>query len=251
MSFLSSSIKNVVAAAAAACAFSAMATPVVGIVNLSLGQVLITDGSIDWNNETYNVNPPSNGANVTVGEFNVIPLKTGSFATVPTFSLGTIRDMADPTVLPGDTGNAFPVGVLSNVTNFLSFAARPNWAFTAHMLQPGSIAGTPYSLTQVGANVSVTFSVDGRVCDTGMDLVCNAGDDVTKWTGIFSAQYTNTDIPTMIGTILGGGALDNNGWSATIEASRIVSEPTSLALVGLSLVGVGAVARRRAAKKAA
>jgi hypothetical protein len=250
MTTLSTCLKSVALAATAAFAFGAAATPVVGIVNLTVGQVAISAGSIDWNNAPLNINPPPNGANVTIGNFGTIPLQTGSFAAFPILSAGTIRDMADPVLIPSDTGNAFPLATPTTITNFLTFSAQPQWAFEANFLVAGGLPGTPFSLAQLGNNVSVTMSINGKVCDMGGDSVCNAGDDITRWTGIFSSQYTNTTVAALVAAILGGGTLNNNGWSATIEASRIVSEPTSLALVGLSLLGLGAVARRRSNKSA-
>jgi hypothetical protein len=92
------------------------------------------------------------------------------------------------------------------------------------------------------------MTIYGTACDDlNLSGTCNAGDDITKWTGIFSAQFTNTTVAEIAATILGGGALGNNTWSATIEATAL-PEPTSVALVGLALAGVGFVSRRRQAK---
>lgn len=245
---MSKTLKTLVAAAALAVAGAASATPIVGIANLTIGQVIVTNGNIDWNNDPLNIDPPPNGATSTNGDFAVINLRTGSFLGVPVLSAGSIRDMANPVVLPGETGNAFAMGVLTNYSNFLTFAAKPNWIFDATFLVPG-LGASPFTVSQVGPNVSVTMTVLGTACDdtSGVAGVCDATDDLTKWTGIFSAQYTNTTVAALSQTILTGGALDNNSWSGTIEATRL-PEPASLALVGLAIAGLGVASRRRAAK---
>ena len=241
-------LKKIAVAAAIAGAFTvASATPVVGVANLTIGQVVIRAGSVDWNNDPLNINPPPNGAAITRGDFAVINTRTGSFlAGTPVFSAGTIRDLADPTIIPGDTGNAFPVGVATDLNKFLTFAAQPNWLFHATFLVPGTF-GSPFTLTQVGANVFASMTVNGYVCDdTNVSGSCDIGEDLTHWTGGFSAQYNNTTPNNLFGILVGGGALQNNTWSATIEATAL-PEPGSMALLGLGLVGLAAT-RRRIAK---
>jgi len=86
--------------------------------------------------------------------------------------------------------------------------------------------------------------VHGTICDSG-DGICNVGEDLTNFTVILSAQYTNATIASLTAILLGGGTLPDNTWSGTLEATAI-PEPTSIALFGLALAGLAVLRRRKA-----
>ena len=236
--------KAALAVALAGSVFAANATPVIGLFNLTFGLVEVSLGLVDWNNGVgvapyYN---PGAHAVRTYGQFTLPPLaNTGSFAGLA-LTTGLIQDLSGT---PGDA-DFVPIGP-GLTPRFMQLSAQPNWLFTETFLFPGTFAGTPYILTELGGNVSATISALGTICDdTNGNGVCNVGESLTKFTGVYSAQYTNTTIAALAATINGGGRLTNNTWSGTVEATAI-PEPESIALFGLALLGLAAV-RRRAVK---
>ncbi|MGM9479705.1 PEP-CTERM sorting domain-containing protein [Roseateles sp. NT4] len=244
---MSKTLKTLVAAAALAVAGAASATPIVGKTSVSLGQVIVSFGVVNW------VPDPAADAYQTAGKtYGAFGTKatgaTGVFAdpafgsfSSPTF--GWVQDMQQT---PGP--NNVPIGVNPTpIPNFLHFYAKPNWLFSETYLAPGQF-GSPFVFTDTGGNTSVTMSVNGMACDdTNANGTCDVGEDQTKWTGIFSSQYTGTSTAALVAKILGGGTLDQNDWSATIEATRL-PEPATVGLVGLALAGLGFASRRRQAK---
>ena len=238
--------KAAIAAVLATGAVAASAAPIIGLANLTFGLVEVSFGNIDWNNGAGTFNTPPNAVrtygnfttNGTAGFGNTGSFAGGAFAGLTT---GRVQDLSNQ---PTDA-NFVPIGssLPTGIPQFLQFLAQPGWLFTETVLSAGTLPGTPYVLTELTGNVSATISALGIACDTGGDGICNINDSKTNWTGIFSAQYTNTSIAQLTATILNGGKLQNNTWSGTVEATAI-PEPGSLALLGLGLMGMAAMRRR-------
>lgn len=222
-------------------ATTANATPVIGTANLSLGQVEVTFENIDFNPDQSTApfipaNNPTDGVFSTQAGANTGSFADPAFGTIFAPTFGSINDM---------NAIGFPVGVLTSIPLFLEFAAKPNWLFTATYLEPGNAyPGAPYIVEELGDNVFASFSLLGTICDTEGDGVCDVGDDVTKFTLAISTQYADTSVEELTAILLGGGALPNNTWSGTLVAS-VIPEPGSIALLGLGLLGLAGVRRRK------
>lgn len=238
--------KVAIAIAAAGAVLSANAAPIIGQATLNTGLINISFNEIDWSPLNVGLAPigsPTYGLMNNLGP-DLGGLNTGSFSVLPTtFSSVQIQDLSNN---PAD-GNYAPVGA-NSITSFLTFLAMPTWQFSLTNVAAGTEG--PYTLTQIGTSVTASLGFNGLACDmaaTGANNVCDATDDVTKWTGVFSANFANTTIATLIDDVINGAGVEAKSYSGTITATEI-PEPGSLALLGLGLVGLASARRRRSVK---
>ena len=201
-------IKTISAAAALAMvAGSAMAVPIVGTASIT--------GFFD----TYSATP-----NRIVSDLNTI-------------------DVSSAALVGGTTGNFAPNGI-ATASDFTiaPFAPGLIYTFNGFTFQVQSIASlqrTAPTCTTQGCADALAFDIFGTVSKVGFDNTLFQG----QWTGNGSCG---------LNTATAGDCLPNTksgSWSVSLSAAGqpvTIPEPSSLALVGLALAGLGLVASRKA-----
>lgn len=250
MNFKKRGIWMALATALTLSATAANATPVIGTFDMASPRangIVVTPGEIDW----FSPANPGLDTTKTYGQFTISGIPTGSFAALPVLNPdGYVQDLSNN---PADA-NYVPLGA-SVTPNFIKLADKPNWLFTLTFLSPGTdvdgvgpLPQAPYTLTEDAAGVTATFSAFGTICDAGVDGVCDKGDDLTKFSALFTTQFVEDDedtIAELVGKLTNPniGFVDTS-WSGSVTAEKI-PEPSSLALLGLGLAGFAGLRRRK------
>lgn len=238
-------------------ACAAFGTPIVGTFGTNgAGVLTFSTGGANYIDfcPTDPTSPPTNPSCVGAAGYGRGDITavggTGTFTAVNPSSAGTILDLVDSGVHPPFT--TFPVGVPTNVNNFITLAALPNLNFIGQVFvqQPACfvpgvvLCAGGFVLTQSGQNVSVSATINGRVVDTNGVLTDGL------FTDILSGQFTNTDILTVAGLAASPGGVFSNTWSNTVTVIDAgIPEPGTFGLLGGALVLLGSLSTRLRRRK--
>jgi hypothetical protein len=139
-----------------------------------------------------------------------------------------------------------------SVDMFMTFTSTP-LDFVLNGLGPGSsticsgaiglnqtcsaAAGSPFILTNLGANTGVSLTAFGTANDgtTGS----------ASWTGAFTTQLAGLTLSQVLTIIGDGGHIDSTHSASFTVTSATVPEPATLSMMGIGLLGLGLLRRRK------
>jgi hypothetical protein len=160
-------------------------------------------------------------------------------------------------VYNGGTLGAGIGGTIKNLTAgggvvdmFMTFTGTP-LDFVLDGLGPGSttactssstgscsIAGSPFILTNLGSNTGVSLSAFGTASD--------GTTPTSTWSGAFTTQIAGQTLAQVLATIEAGGTIEStHSASFTVTSGSTVPEPATLSMMGLGLLGLGVIGRRK------
>jgi hypothetical protein len=227
-------------------AANASATPI-GLVRVDSGAGGVTVGInfVDWT-------PPVNGGNgaFTVGLGTTLTSAVGGPVAG---SAGTLLDLTGSTVFP--------------LANFMTFASVPGLALDLGFVGPGStntncaglLVGQSCSIF-VGSPFVLTFSATGTDVGLAVGGIARDGTTPSNWAGNFTTQFADTtplQIQNLFGCVAGMGAAacTNPGATETstfsgefVATATPAPEPDSIGLLGLGLLSLAVVARKKASR---
>jgi hypothetical protein len=167
------------------------------------------------------------------GTFEVSLVNAGVFSSagVTTGEFGTIQSLNEP-----------PNTTLTLPGPFMTFdTTGKNLQLWATFIPLGNFDTTPFTLTNTPDGAVASFDVDGYIWDT------NTSSKVDTFTGTFSATFDGQTVADLF-TNLPIDTPFSATFTATIIPPSHVPEPASMLLMGVGLLGVGLVSRRKARK---